>query len=647
MPTDPSGIAEALLSCWESANATEYCHLLGEGNYEGMELASAGVSLTAFVGITDKLLDLHHQFKHARDELELAGLRIEQLSINLDLLQKVDEDLLSTDEPQSRLRDNLKETIVNGIKSIAVIQNRLPKAITKSRKRNRIRWVLLDRITYGELMTEVMRTENSINTALHLIQWLTRSAPTLNTSHGDECTSLRHLERDEQLGSNPIAILERRQTCEPTVPEDTFERTSVCEGDSAMAIDHRHSVPRRPWSVTSNYFWDLCNLTLMSASAGLFHRNAYVCSVQLDFLARISLKINLILQSRAWNTGFRFPFPATITLTSLIPTDSPFMTACSDGDISKIRALLQCGLASPIDMTDKGETPLSRAIENGHISAVKVLLESGADVNEPFGQKHTSALCWAIKHRHLDICRLLIQRGASYHHLTMHGWSALFYLWPGTEERHPLSSDLINLLRNEGDFSFLHQGIIDAHSWGLIHRASIFGKPSDLELLMAAGVDPFQPIGNLGWTTIHNVVDYGVHDNFLVLFPAYTQKYGVNPARDLHDSRGWSLLHIAIASIQFNRGHRQIIRSLLELGANPHAQTELITEDNLESLRGSRCSSLQLALAFGKDRHLELLSAINDSMQMDSEDDSPDEGQDIWHDSVEVVTGETEGDKLP
>lgn len=298
-------------------------------------------------------------------------------------------------------------------------------------------------------------------------------------------------------------------------------------------------------------------------------------------------------------------------------------------------------------MTDEGETPLSRAIENGHISAVKVLLESDADVNAPFGQKHTSALCWAIKHRHLDICRLLIQRGASYHHVTMHGWSALFYLWPGTEQRHPVSSDIINLLRDEVDFSFLHHGIIDAQNWGLIHRASIFGKPADLELLMKAGVDPFQPIGNLGWTTIHNVVDYGIYDNFLVLFPAYAQKYSGNPACDLHDSRGWSLLHIAIASIQFNRGHGQIIRSLLELGANPQAQTGLITEDNLESVRGIRCSSLQLALALGEDRYLELLSAINDSMKMDSEDDSPDEEEDIWHDSVEVVTGETEGDKLP
>lgn len=312
-----------------------------------MELAGAAVSLTAFVGITYKLLDLHHQLKHARDELEVASLRIEQLSINLDLLQKADEDLLSTDEPQSRLRDNLKETIVNGIKSIAVIQNRLSKAITKSRKRNCIRWVILDRATYRELMAEVMQTENSINTALHLIQWLTRSAPTPNTSHGDKCTALRHLERHDRLGSNPVTILERGQTCEATVPEGTFERTSVGEDDSVMAIDHRHSVPRRPWSVTSSHFWDLCYLTLTCASTGLFHRNTYVYSVQLDFLARISLKINLMLQSRAWNTGFRLSFPATITLTSLIPTDSPLMKACSDGDISKIRALLQCGLASP------------------------------------------------------------------------------------------------------------------------------------------------------------------------------------------------------------------------------------------------------------------------------------------------------------
>jgi ankyrin repeat protein len=339
------------------------------------------------------------------------------------------------------------------------------------------------------------------------------------------------------------------------------------------------------------------------------------------------------IRSQWCKNGFRLFLPATLTFTALVSADSEFMAACRDGDLARMHTLLVDGRASPMDRTDEGVTPLCLTIKNGHTEATRLLLESGADATEAFGEKETSPLCWAVKHRHLDICRLLIRRRASFHHLTLHGWSALFYLWPTTTAGcHPLSADMIKVLVGEEmDFDYLHQGIVDRHGWGLIHRASVFGRPEDVELLIAVGVDAFQPIGDpaFGWTTIHNVVDYGVHGNFLVLFPKYVERYGNNPALD-RDSRGWTLLHIAIAQPgeRFHQGHTRIIRTLLEFGADAYALTDAIQEqhdgperqdvpevggdDEVESaafpprIHGIRCSPSELALAYGgTERQLE------------------------------------------
>ena len=82
-----------------------------------------------------------------------------------------------------------------------------------------------------------------------------------------------------------------------------------------------------------------------------------------------------------------------------------------------------------------------------------------------------------------------------------------------------------------------------------MHRAAIFGTSEDVLMLIRFDVDPYQTIGNLGWTVLRSVVYYGVIDVFLALVPYYEHM-----GFDLPHLRGWNLLHIAAAE-----GHEQII----------------------------------------------------------------------------------------
>ena len=110
---------------------------------------------------------------------------------------------------------------------------------------------------------------------------------------------------------------------------------------------------------------------------------------------------------------------------------------------------------------------------------------------------------------------------------------------------------------------WLHAGLVDVEGWGLIHPAAIFGTPEDVQTLITMNADPFQTIGDMGWTVLHNVVYYGIYDVFVVLLP-----YSESRSFELPDIAGWTLLHIAAAE-----GHEDIIRRLLQLGANYQTRT--------------------------------------------------------------------------
>lgn len=378
----------------------------------------------------------------------------------------------------------------------------------------------------------------------------------------------------------------------------------------------------------------MCNIIQTSAYAASPKRSTYVFSIQLQLLARLSLKFDFLARSWMWNGGSSLLLDGgRISLKQLVLPNSEFMKASKDGDLATMRALLHTGDASPTEVTESGVTPLCLAIQNGHTQAVELLLNEGADPNEPFGKKQTSPLSWALKHRQIEVCRTLLGYGASFYHLSIYNWSPIFYLWSKTM-RHPPSTGFISMLRaNVMEFPWLHRNIVDTEGWGLMHRATVFGMPEDVKMLIDSGVDPFQSIGKLGWMVLHNVVHFGLHDNFQVLFPEYEKRYGRSVARELPDSRNWTLLHIAVA-----KGHDQITRSLLELGSDWHALTKPIQDtDAPEIVQGVKCSPIGLALAYGEDRYQELLRAIDDIICSKDEDEWYDADEQLWYDAVEFI----------
>jgi ankyrin repeat protein len=337
-------------------------------------------------------------------------------------------------------------------------------------------------------------------------------------------------------------------------------------------VNHHNSVP------TSEYGTTLARSTasrkfstsLLPAVIGLeasvivtntVHDRRYVLSLHVRVLSKMVVSIDLTIRLRSW--GSLSLTRSSLTWRNFVKEDSDFMTAAARGDTVSMQRLLTERRANPFEVCDGNITALTLAIESGVADAVRLLLDCEVDVNDVFGFKQTSPLAWALKVRALDVARLLVERGASFHHLSIWGWSPLFYLWSRTF-RHPSSTEYLQLLRSKYDFSWLHQSLMDDEGWGLMHRAAIFGTPEDVLMLMRFGVDPYQTIGNFGWTVLHNVVHYGIVDVFLALAPYYEHM-----GFDLPDLRGWTLLHIAAAE-----GHDQIIHHLLLRGANADANDE-------------------------------------------------------------------------
>jgi hypothetical protein len=89
----------------------------------------------------------------------------------------------------------------------------------------------------------------------------------------------------------------------------------------------------------------------------------------------------------------------------------------------------------------------------------------------------------------------------------------------------------------------------------------------------------------------------------LLSFTCFRIKFGIESP----DVRGWTLLHLAIAS-----GKETILRHLLENGADWRAKTLPAVDDVPKSIGGISVSSVQIAAAYGDKRYLEYLDILYD-----------------------------------
>ena len=191
------------------------------------------------------------------------------------------------------------------------------------------------------------------------------------------------------------------------------------------------------------------------------------------------------------------------------------------------------------------------------------------------------------------MARLLLSHKASCQHISAWSWSPLYYIWRDTGCILPSADEILVLLAAEADFALSHKGLSDIEGFGVIYRAMIFGTPEEVTTLIRLGVSPFDQVGPLRWTAIHNALFYGRCDIFLALLPHY-QHFDINTP----DLRGWTLLHISASA-----GQHDITRHLLEKGADWRATSKPSYSHMPEKLYRGRWAPAEVAGAQSLDKN--------------------------------------------
>jgi ankyrin repeat protein len=90
---------------------------------------------------------------------------------------------------------------------------------------------------------------------------------------------------------------------------------------------------------------------------------------------------------------------------------TPLAMACLHGSLPMVERLLKAG-ADPRERGPNGETMLMFAARNGRVDLVTRLAAAGVDVNAREGIRGTTALMWAVSERHADAVKALLEAGA-------------------------------------------------------------------------------------------------------------------------------------------------------------------------------------------------------------------------------------------
>ena len=92
-------------------------------------------------------------------------------------------------------------------------------------------------------------------------------------------------------------------------------------------------------------------------------------------------------------------------------TDDCWRACYHDGDIEKVKALLQAGVDINAQAPCSGAAPLDAALHGEHIPLFEYLLETGADPNG-IGYASGTPLMAAVNYQLVEATKLLIERGA-------------------------------------------------------------------------------------------------------------------------------------------------------------------------------------------------------------------------------------------
>ena len=88
-----------------------------------------------------------------------------------------------------------------------------------------------------------------------------------------------------------------------------------------------------------------------------------------------------------------------------------FTSAASNGEVSKVRELLDAGV--PLDIEEYARTTIQWAAWRNSTDVTELLLIRGANVNKRSCPYHLTALHWAARYNSTDVIEVLLKHGAS------------------------------------------------------------------------------------------------------------------------------------------------------------------------------------------------------------------------------------------